>query len=191
MTVPLVSLLLFGGVVSDRYNRRTVMLLADVARAMLLAVLAALAASGALLLWHMFVIVAVYGGAQAFFDPASDAILPEILPASQLGEANALEQVVRPLALRLAGPAMGGVLVGVFGLGAAFLADAATFMASAAFLWSMSSRASASPRPAGAPSDNLRGPRAARRMVLRAPSCLAMGDIRECGRRLPPVHGPR
>ena len=42
--------------------------------------------------------------------------------------------------LRLAGPALGGVLVGVLGLGAAFLADAATFMVSAATLWSMSSR---------------------------------------------------
>jgi DHA3 family tetracycline resistance protein-like MFS transporter len=150
----LVSLLLFGGVVSDRYNRRAVMLLADLVRAVLLVLLAALAASGTLLLWHMIVIVAIYGGAQAFFDPASDAILPDILPASQLGRANALEQVVRPLALRLAGPAMGGVLVGVFGLGAAFLANAVTFMASAAFLWSISSRASASPRPAGGPSDN-------------------------------------
>jgi hypothetical protein len=91
----------------------------------------------------MMVIVAIYGGAQAFFDPASDAILPELVPASQLAEANALEQVVRPLALRLAGPAVGGVLVGVLGLGAAFMADAATFLVSAATLWSMSARTSA------------------------------------------------
>ncbi len=70
--------------------------------------LGALAASGALRLWQMMVIVAVYGGAQAFFDPASDAILPELVPESRLGEANALEQVIRPLALRLVGPALGG-----------------------------------------------------------------------------------
>ena len=157
MTVPLIVLLLFGGVVSDRHDRRRVMLLADVARAALLALLGVLAASGALRLWHMMVIVAVYGGAQAFFDPASDAILPEILPASQLGEANALEQVARPLALRLAGPAVGGVLVGVLGSGAAFLADGATFMVSAATLWSMSSRASVSLRPTDAPFDTSTG----------------------------------
>jgi MFS family permease len=146
MTVPLIALLLFGGVVSDRHNRRTVMVLADVTRAILLAVLGILAASGTLRLWQMMVMVAIYGGAQAFFDPASDAILPEILPATQLGEANALEQAARPLALRLAGPAVGGLLVGVLGLGAAFLADAATFIVSAVILWSMSSRASASGR---------------------------------------------
>jgi MFS family permease len=143
MTVPLISLLLFGGVVSDSHGRRKVMLTADLVRAGLLTLLAALAASGMLRLWQMMVIVAVYGGAQAFFDPASDAILPELVPDSQLGEANALEQVVRPLALRLAGPAIGGVLVGVLGLGAAFLADAATFVVSAATLWSMSTRTSA------------------------------------------------
>jgi MFS family permease len=142
MTVPLIALLLFGGVVSDRHSRRHVMLLADLARAALLALLGALAASGVLRLWHMMVIVALYGCAQAFFDPASDAILPELLPARQLGEANALEQVVRPLALRLVGPAVGGVLVGALGPAAAFQADAATFVASAATLWSMSARVS-------------------------------------------------
>jgi MFS family permease len=150
MTVPLIALLLFGGVVSDRHSRRRVMLLADLMRAILLALLAALALGGTLALWQMMVIVALYGSAQAFFDPASDAILPELLPAWQLGEANALEQVVRPLALRLAGPALGGVLVGVLGPGAAFLADGATFIVSAATLWSMSARASVAPaRAAG------------------------------------------
>ncbi len=145
MTVPLIGLLLFGGVVSDRHGRRQVMLIADIVRAVLLAVLGALAASGTLRLWQMMVIVAVYGGAQAFFDPASDAILPQLVPESRLGEANALEQVFRPLALRLFGPALGGVLIGVLGPGSAFLADAATFLLSAAALSSMSARASASP----------------------------------------------
>jgi hypothetical protein len=145
MTVPLIALLLFGGVVSDRHGRRQVMLIADAVRAVLLGLLGVLAVSGDLRLWQMMVIVAVYGGAQAFFDPASDAILPQLVPESRLGEANALEQVLRPLALRLLGPALGGVLVGVLGPGAAFLADGATFVVSAVALWSLSPRASASP----------------------------------------------
>jgi DHA3 family tetracycline resistance protein-like MFS transporter len=143
MTLPLISLLLLGGVVSDRHDRRKVMLSADAVRAVLLVAMGALALSGTLRLWHMMAIVAVYGGAQAFFDPASDAIVPELLPAWQLGEANALEQMVRPLALRLAGPAVGGMLVGAFGPGAAFLADGATFVASAVALWMMSSHSPA------------------------------------------------
>jgi MFS family permease len=143
MSVPLISLLLLGGVVSDRYDRRRVMLLADVVRAALLALLGGLAVGGVLELWQMVAIVAVYGGAQAFFDPASDAILPELLAADQLGAANALEQFMRPLALRLAGPAVGGVLVGTLGPGAAFLADGLTFVVSAVALWCMSSGADA------------------------------------------------
>ena len=149
MTVPLIALLLFGGVVSDRHGRRKVMLVADLSRAVLLVLLGALAATGTLRLWQMMVLVAMYGGAQAFFDPASDAILPQLVPEHQLGEANALEQVVRPFALRLLGPAVGGVLVGVLGPGAAFLADAATFLVSAVSLWSMSASASVSPRHGG------------------------------------------
>jgi len=134
MTVPLIALLLVGGVVSDRHEKRRVMLAADLVRAVLLAVLAALAISGRLRLWHMMVLVAVYGGAQAFFDPASDAILPELLPEAQLGRANALEQIVRPLALRLAGPALGGLLIASAGVGTTFLLDAVTFVAPAVAL---------------------------------------------------------
>jgi MFS family permease len=147
MTVPLIVLLLVGGVVSDRHDRRRVMLLADLVRAALLGVMGALALAGVLRLWQMMVIVAIYGGAQAFFDPASDAIVPELMPAEQLGEANALDQFVRPLALRLAGPALGGVLVGVFGPGSAFLADGATFVASALALWAMSSHVRSTREP--------------------------------------------
>jgi len=141
MTIPLLALLLFGGVVSDRYDRRTVMLLADAVRAVLLLLLGTLALLGVLRLWQMVALIAVYGGAQAFFDPASDAILPELLADSQLEAANALEQVVRPLMLRLAGPAFGGVLVGAFGAGAAFLADGGTFVLSALTLFSIAPRA--------------------------------------------------
>ncbi len=142
MATPLIALLLVGGVVSDRYDRRRVMLAADALRALLLALMGALALSGTLRLWQMMAIVAIYGAAQAFFDPASDAIMPELLPPAQLGAANALEQMVRPLALRMAGPAVGGVLVGVLGPGAAFLVDGATFVVSALALAMMSTRAS-------------------------------------------------
>jgi MFS family permease len=145
MTLPLVALLLVGGVVSDRYDRRRVMLSADLARAALLVLLGTLASSGALRLWEMVAIVAAYGCAQAFFDPASDALLPEILPAEQLGAGNALEEVARPLMLRLAGPALGGLLVGLHGSGAAFLADGGTFLISALMLCLMSSRRPGTP----------------------------------------------
>ena len=69
----------------------------------------------------------VYGAGTAFFTPAFEALVPDILPASDLPAANSLDQFVRPIALRLAGPAVGGWIIAAFGPGVAFAADAASF----------------------------------------------------------------
>jgi DHA3 family tetracycline resistance protein-like MFS transporter len=130
MSVPTVALLLVGGVVSDRFDRRRVMLCADAARGLALAALAALSLTGSLQLWEVVALVAVYGAGTAFFSPSADAIVPDLLPASELGQANALDQLMKPLALRLAGPAVGGVLISLVGVGSAFALDALTFVAS-------------------------------------------------------------
>src|SRR3712207_5558949 len=141
MTVPTIVFLLIGGVASDRMDRRRIMLAADVVRAVAVGLLAVLSLTGALELWHVVALVVVYGTGAAFFAPAFDAIVPELIPADHLAQANALEQIARPLALRLAGPALGGVLVGTFGAGTAFALDAASFLLSAAALLAMRRRA--------------------------------------------------
>jgi MFS family permease len=138
MTIPTIVCLLLGGAVSDRYDRRIVMLCADAVRALGLATLAFLSVSGRLQLWELMAVAVGYGAATAFFDPASDALVPELLPSETLAQANSLDQLIRPLALRLAGPAVGGVLVGAIGVGWAFGLDAASFVVSAATLLAMS-----------------------------------------------------
>jgi MFS family permease len=148
MTVPTIVFLLVGGVASDRLDRRRIMLAADLVRGAAVGVLAVLSISGALELWHIVALVVFYGSGAAFFAPAFDAIVPELLPAERLGQANALDQVVRPIALRLAGPALGGVLVGALGPGTAFALDATSFMVSAAALLAMRPPA-ARPAPTG------------------------------------------
>jgi MFS family permease len=140
MTVPTIVFLLIGGVVSDRVDRRKVMLAADAGRGLLVGVLAFLSITGALELWHMVALVAGYGAAAAFFGPAFDAITPEVLPEVELAQANALDQLVRPAALRLAGPAIGGLLIEAVGVGAAFALDAASFAVSAAAVLAMTRR---------------------------------------------------
>jgi MFS family permease len=147
MAVPTLALLLFGGVVSDRVDRRRAMLAADLARGLAVGALAALSLSGALRLWHVVAIVAVYGAGTAFFNPAFDAVVPELLPPEALGAANALDQLVRPLAQRLAGPALGGALVAAAGAGAAFALDAASFAISAGALAFMRPHRRAAARP--------------------------------------------
>jgi DHA3 family tetracycline resistance protein-like MFS transporter len=137
MTVPTIAFLLVGGAVSDRFDRRRVMLGADLLRGLAVGLMALLSLTGALELWHVAVLVAFYGAGTAFFSPAFDALVPEVLPAGQLAEANALDQFVRPIALRLAGPALGGVLIEVVGVGSAFALDAASFAVSAIALLAM------------------------------------------------------
>ena len=130
MTIPTIAFLLPAGVLSDRLDRRSLMLCADIARAVIIAALAVLSLTGLLTFWELLVIVALYGVATAFFTPAFEAIVPDIVPAPDLAAANALDQFVRPITLRLAGPAIGGVLVAVVSTGGAFAVDAASFVAS-------------------------------------------------------------
>jgi hypothetical protein len=137
---PQVALLLLGGVLADRYPRRRLLLVADGVRFAALAMLAALALSDSLVLWHVIVLVAVYGCGEALFGPAFNSIVPELVPDEQLVQANALDQVVRPLAFRLLGPAVGGAIVGVAGAGPAFAIDAVTFLVSGAALLAMQHR---------------------------------------------------
>jgi MFS family permease len=140
MTVPTIVFLLLGGVVSDRLDRRRIMLGADVARGLAVGLMATLSLTGALELWHVVALVAVYGAGQAFFSPAFDAIVPEVLPPEELAQANSLDQFVRPIALRLAGPALGGILISVLGAGSAFAVDALSFVVSAGALLAMTPR---------------------------------------------------
>jgi DHA3 family tetracycline resistance protein-like MFS transporter len=131
MTVPTVACLLFGGALSDRANRKHVMLAAEVGRGVAIAALAALAASGGLTFPTLVTVVAVYALGAGFFTPAFEATVPAVVDPADLPQANALDQFVRPIAMRLAGPALGGVLVGTLGAAPAFALDAASFAVSA------------------------------------------------------------
>ena len=134
MTIPHVALLLLGGVVSDRFDRRRVMIASDAIRGGAIAVLGVLAVTDQLVLWHVWGLVAVYGAGTAFFGPAFDALVPDIVHDDLLTQANAIEQFARPAAHGLAGPAIGGLLIATAGTGVAFLLDAATFLVSMACL---------------------------------------------------------
>jgi MFS family permease len=133
-TVPQLAALLAGGLVSDRFERRRLLLIADIVRAVTVGTVAALVIAGQAELWHLAVLSVVYGLGAGFAAPAFDAILPSLVPDDELEQANALDQFLRPAMLRLAGPAVGGVLIAAGGAGVAFLLDAVTFVISATAL---------------------------------------------------------
>jgi MFS family permease len=142
MTVPTIACLLLGGAISDRFDRRRILLYSDLARAVIVGVLAGLALFGGLSFVVLVVLVALYSIGSAFFTPAFEAFVPDIVPRADLAAANSLDQFVRPLALRMAGPALGGVLVSSLGTGSAFALDAASFVLSAGIILALRTRRS-------------------------------------------------
>jgi DHA3 family tetracycline resistance protein-like MFS transporter len=107
------------------------MIATDLVRAFAVAVIAVLSLSGVLELWHLFLLAVVFGTGDAFFGPAFNSTVPQIVPQRLLVEANSLDQFIRPFMMALAGPALGGLTVAALGAGAAFALDAGSFVLSA------------------------------------------------------------
>ena len=145
LSIPQVLLFLLGGVLSDRLERRRLLIAADLLRGAAVGAMGVLSVTGALELWHVIALVTLVGAGDALFQPAFTAIVPELLPRERLVEANALEQFLRPMAIRLLGPGLGGLAVASAGAGDALLFDAATFGASALALAAMRARPAARP----------------------------------------------
>lgn len=133
LLVPNVCLMLFGGVWADRLPRQKVMLYADLVRAASQAVAAFLLIAGGATVWNLALLAAMYGTANAFFNPASTGLVPDTVSGPRLQEANALMSLSRT-SLAVLGPAIGGALVAFVGPGWVFALDAASFVVSAMFL---------------------------------------------------------
>ncbi len=127
-SLPQVLLLVFSGVLADRIDRRRLMIAGDLIRAASMATVGALSITGHLTIPILVALVVVFGAGQAVFQPAFQSIVPDIVPEPFLVQANSVDQFVRPFALMVVGPALGGILVGVLGPGWAFVADAGTFL---------------------------------------------------------------
>src|SRR5262249_35589867 len=105
----------------------------DLIRATVHGLLAVLILTGTVEIWHIVVIEAVFGAAEAFFRPAYTGLVPQTVPERLLQDANAATSFVNTVA-EVAGPALATALVLGIGAGWAFALDAATFLVSAAFL---------------------------------------------------------
>jgi MFS family permease len=127
------ALVLAGGVFADRISPRLSMLRADLVRMVAMGAIAALLIAGVAEIWELAILYAIEGAATAFFNPASNAIVPAIVTAPRLQEANALLNLSRSLG-KIVGPSLAGVLLALGSPGAALAVDAATFGASALFL---------------------------------------------------------
>ena len=140
-SLPQVLLVLASGALSDRIERRHLMIAGDAIRLVAIGTIGALSLMGLLKsIPLLLVLVAVYGAGMAVFQPAFTSITPAIVPAELLVQANSLAQLMRPFAMFLLGPLIGGVLIDWFSPGVAFLVDAGTFAFSAAMILLMRTR---------------------------------------------------
>lgn len=130
-SVPVVAFVLVGGIASDRFDRRVVLVVGDVVRAVAVGMMGLLAVTGRAELWHIIVLAALYGMGEALFGPAFGAIVPDVVPRELLLQANSLDNFARPFGERLIGPALGGLIVASFGAGVGLLLDGASFAFSA------------------------------------------------------------
>ena len=139
-SVGLLAFVLVGGIAADRLPQRLVMLAADLVRAAILLVLGWLSLTGDLRIWHLAAGGLVVGAGEAFFIPSYTAILPHLLPESELLAANGLEGTLRPLAQQATGPVLGGVAVAALSPGVAILTGGLTYLVSAGCLLAMNFR---------------------------------------------------
>ena len=118
--MPLVIFSPFSGALADRFDRRKIMIMADLLRA-------------GVQLWLLYLLSAMQFSLTAFFEPARSALLPNLAKGEELIQANALTGVTWSIILALGG-ALGGIISDLFGNQIAFLVDSATFLLSAGIL---------------------------------------------------------
>jgi MFS family permease len=129
--VPSILIGSVAGVFVDRWDRKRTMIWADLLRA--LTVLLLVLAISADLLALVFLVAAIQGSIGLFFDPAESALLPLLVGEEHLVTANALNALNNNLG-RLVGPAIGAWVYATGGLGSVAVADALTYVASAALI---------------------------------------------------------
>ena len=128
---PQVLLGAVAGVFADRWDRKRTMIAADLLLAAGLLPLLLVRSAGQI--WIVFAVMFAEGSIQQFFSPAEQAMVPRLVPEDELLTANAVNGQVSNVS-RLAGSAAGGILAAAGGIIAVTLADAASFVISAALL---------------------------------------------------------
>lgn len=129
-TIPMILLLLWGGVISDRLPRAVVLQASNVASALTQGFIAVLVITGTAELWMIIALSVVHGAVSAISLPAMAGMVPQLVPRDQLQPANALLSLTRN-GLTVLGPTLGALLVVTVGSGWALAVDAMTWAVAA------------------------------------------------------------
>lgn len=134
--LPIVFLGPYAGLVGDRVNKRKLLLITQTAMGICALLLGILVVTGAVQLWHVYVLATLLGVASAFDAPSRQAFVSQVVAKEDVPNAVALNSASFNLA-RLAGPGVAGLVIALVGTGPAFLINAASFAAVIVSLWRM------------------------------------------------------
>ncbi|WP_182348322.1 MFS transporter [Tomitella gaofuii] len=140
MSLGLFVFAVLGGVIADRYSKRRIIIAVQGCTAAVMTTVAVLSLSEAIELWHVAVASFAMGAGSAFFYPAYSSYLPQVLPPEQLLAANGLEGALRPSIGQGLGPALGGIVVGMFFPAVGAVIVAGSYMIAFAFSLFLSRR---------------------------------------------------
>ena len=126
--LPMLALTMYGGVLADRLDKRIIIITCLVAQSLLALAIGWLVGSGQIAIWHVVAAGVGLGIVTAFEMPAASALVPELVAKEDIPPAIAVDRSVFH-ATRLAGPALGGWIIGAFGTSTAFYINALSFSA--------------------------------------------------------------
>ncbi len=133
-SLPILLFGVFGGVVADMWNRRTIMLVADGLRALVVLMIPFMMLKGTMDLNVIYILTFILSVGTAFFDPARDAMIPDMVRKEHLLAANSLAQLSFHLALLL-GSTVVALVLKFTGLESLFYVDSGTFLVSFVAIW--------------------------------------------------------
>jgi MFS family permease len=160
--LPFIFLSLPAGVWVDRLRRRPILIIGDIGRAISLVSIPIAFYFDVLTIWQLYAVGFINGCLTVFFDVAYQSYLPSIVDRDQLVEGNSKLEITRS-ASQIVGPGMAGVLIGILRAPFAILADAASFVVSALFVFAIRR-----PEPPIEPHDEATGPRPSMRSEIAA-----------------------
>ncbi len=139
--IPRAVFTLIGGAITDRISPRRVMLISDVIRLFISALLAVQVLTGTLPIWMIYIYGFIVGVVSGAFEPAAMSMTPHLVPSEDLQAGNSVMQGSMSL-ISFVGPAVAGVMIAAFrdvkiGVALAMAFDAFTFLVSVVTLWMM------------------------------------------------------
>jgi MFS family permease len=126
--LPMLLLGPFGGLIADRVNKRRLLFVTQTAGGLLALVLGILVVTDTVVLWQVYLLAGMLGMVNLFDNPARQTFMVEMVGRDDLPNAVSLNAALMNGA-RVIGPAIGGVIITVFGLGTCFFVNAASYLA--------------------------------------------------------------